>query len=159
MNPKALIFVTTFGLMFQEWAARVTRGKFADPISGRPLEEKEFFIDGIRRDLSILERMAAQGPLITMPQQDISPVQDPSAGVLAAFRKSDGPGTLSSEGPRHSNGEYSCVYLWLSEDHADISSIKVAPTPDELICSRVSYLPPNDMSVHHLHQSDGMSKL
>ena len=41
----------------------------------------------------------------------------------------DGPGTLSSHGPRHDN------------DHKDISKIKILPTADEILSLRRPYMP------------------
>lgn len=110
MNPKVLDFVATFALMFQQWATRVVGGNFADPISTRPSEEKLFFIDWIRKEVAIVERLAAQGLLSSMPLQQNSLIQRPT-GDQAAFCQCDGPGTLSLEGPRHSNGGSPCVYV------------------------------------------------
>jgi hypothetical protein len=49
----------------------------------------------------------------------------------------DPPGTLSAEGPRHSN------------DHAAIADISVIPPTDELVATREPYLPRNNPNAEH----------
>ncbi|KAH7304152.1 hypothetical protein B0I35DRAFT_152968 [Stachybotrys elegans] len=55
----------------------------------------------------------------------------------------DLPGRLSAQGPRHNN------------DHADISKIKILPTPDEINSPRGEYLPTVDASQWHLPGMQG----
>ena len=51
----------------------------------------------------------------------------------------DGPGHLSSHGPRHDN------------DHENLQHIKILPTTDEILCRRKPYIPAKDQSAgHHL---------
>ena len=58
--------------------------------------------------------------------------------VAAAFEMvQDGPGTLSTAGPRHDN------------DHSQIQDIKILPTPDEIYALRDEYLPTKDSSTWH----------
>lgn len=74
------------------------------------------------------------------------------------FRDPNGPGEFCQEGQRHDNGEL-YFYRELTEDHADIARIQIAPTPDELACSRDPYLPMNFAgSAHHL-PADSMAKM
>lgn len=64
-------------------------------------------------------------------------------GLTAALKMTfDGPGQLSSNGPRHDN------------DQIDIQNIRVAPTNEELICTREPFLPANYFNApHHLPDS------
>ena len=58
--------------------------------------------------------------------------------VAAAFEMvQDGPGTLSTAGPRHDN------------DHSQIQDIKILPTSDEIHALRNEYLPTKDSSTWH----------
>ena len=58
----------------------------------------------------------------------------------------DGPGHLSSYGPRHDN------------DHADIQHIKILPTTDEILCRRKPYVPAKDQFAEH-HLPCGQQRL
>ena len=73
----------------------------------------------------------------------------PSGAPKASFAKptfhlkKDGPGDLSSEGPRHDN------------DFQDIRRIEIMPTTSEISCRRAEYLPGIDSSTWHLQGRDG----
>lgn len=70
------------------------------------------------------------------------PDLDPSRSVLLTREnfvlQHDLPGTLSADGPRHSN------------DHADITKIEIMPTYDEIVSPRGEYLPTNNPSGWHI---------
>ncbi|KAK2683984.1 DNA2/NAM7 helicase-like, C-terminal [Fusarium oxysporum f. sp. vasinfectum] len=70
------------------------------------------------------------------------PDLDPSRSVLLTREnfvlQHDLPGTLSADGPRHSN------------DHADITKIEIMPTYDEIVSPRGEYLPTNNHSGWHV---------
>ena len=58
----------------------------------------------------------------------------------------DGPGYLSSHGPRHDN------------DHVDIKDIRILPTTDEILSRRLPYMPKKDPYTHH-HLPCGQQRL
>ena len=65
--------------------------------------------------------------------------------LAAAFEiAQDGPGSLSSAGPRHDN------------DHTQIKDIKILPTPQEIYSVRTEYLPTKDPSRWHLPGMQGL---
>ena len=72
----------------------------------------------------------------------------PQEGLTAALKMTfDGPGELSPDGPRHDN------------DHIDIQSIRVAPTNEELICTREPFLPGNYFNAPHELPASSMERL
>ncbi len=73
----------------------------------------------------------------------MKPRMAPSIGC--AF-DNDGPGQLSSAGPRHQN------------DHVNIQDISILPTVDEILSLRTPYVPKKDISCHH-HLPHGQSRL
>lgn len=65
--------------------------------------------------------------------------------LAAAFEiVQDGPGNLSSAGPRHNN------------DHTEIADIKILPTAEEIDSPRTEYLPTKDPSRWHLPGIKGL---
>lgn len=65
--------------------------------------------------------------------------------LAAAFEVAqDGPGALSSRGPRHDN------------DHSQIKDIKILPTSQEIHSLRTEYLPTKDPSRWHLPGIQGL---
>ena len=75
-----------------------------------------------------------------MPSVDMAekkPQQNPNGQVTFDLRQ-DGPGTLSSEGPRHDN------------DHKDFTKIMILPTAEEVHSERAEYLPLKDLSKSHV---------
>ena len=79
---------------------------------------------------------------------DFEPPQSTTPTVpnlAAAFEiAQDGPGALSSSGPRHDN------------DHSQIKEIKILPTPQEIHSLRSEYLPTKDPSRWHLPGIHGL---
>ena len=92
-------------------------------------------------DLAKIERRIQHGDSI-MPLEE-HPRSTPD--VLTAFvLHQDGPGALSFEGPRHDN------------DHANISSVKIMPTQQEIHSRRAEYLPVRDSTRQHLAGFQGL---
>ena len=58
----------------------------------------------------------------------------------------DGPGQLSKQGPRHDN------------DHISVKDIRILPTTDEILCTRIPYMPRSDTFAPH-HLPCGQDKL
>lgn len=58
----------------------------------------------------------------------------------------DGPGHLSSHGPRHDN------------DHVDIKQVRILPATDEILSRRLPYMPKKDPYTHH-HLPCGQQRL
>lgn len=64
--------------------------------------------------------------------------------ALAFELEVDGPGTLSSQGPRHNN------------DHEEIQSIKILPTMEEILSERAEYLPTKESASWHVTGMNGL---
>ncbi|SLM41380.1 Zinc finger, NF-X1-type [Lasallia pustulata] len=92
-------------------------------------------------DLAKIERRLKHGDSI-MPLEEY-PRSAPD-GLAPFLLHQDGPGALSSEGPRHDN------------DHTNISSIKIMPTPREIHSQRPEYLPVRDPARQHLAGFQGL---
>ena len=76
---------------------------------------------------------------------NFSTTRSVAAATLPSFSLDrDGPGSLSSEGPRHDN------------DHESIASIKILPTAREIASTRLEYLPIIDPTKHHLSGLSGL---
>lgn len=85
------------------------------------------YLDYLQRRLGVGKAMGeSKGPKSTSMKQE-----------LFVLRR-DLPGRLSSDGPRHSN------------DHEEISDIRIMPTYDEITTPRPEYLPTTDSSKWHL---------
>ena len=56
----------------------------------------------------------------------------------------DGPGRLSTQGPRHDN------------DHEDICNIQIMPTPEEIRSTRLDYLPTTNITKLHIGGIKGL---
>lgn len=92
-------------------------------------------------NLAKIERRLKHGDSI-MPLEEHS---RSTPDVLVPFvLHQDGPGALSSEGPRHDN------------DHTSISSIKILPTQHEIHSQRPEYLPVRDPTRQHLTGFQGL---
>ena len=75
----------------------------------------------------------------------LQPTTTTAPNLAAAFEISqDGPGLLSSAGPRHDN------------DHSQIQDIKILPTSQEIYSLRTEYLPTKDPSRWHLPGIEGL---
>ncbi|KAH3765155.1 nf-x1 finger and helicase domain protein [Pelomyxa schiedti] len=85
--------------------------------------------------------------LLRMTTRKASIVHEKPLGLLAStttlqtivpvIEDKSCPGEICADGPRHDN------------DHMDISHIQVAPTPEEIICRRNSWLPRNNHKGFH----------
>ncbi|KAL9598762.1 MAG: hypothetical protein Q9219_004259 [cf. Caloplaca sp. 3 TL-2023] len=95
----------------------------------------EHFLHGASRSLTRLRNRLGLGAAIPLPK-DRPKQQNTTQPVFNIFQEP--PGTLSTLGPRHDN------------DHANISEIKILPTTEEVLSSRIEYLPTNDPTTHHL---------
>ena len=75
----------------------------------------------------------------------LEPAAPTVPNLAAAFEiPQDGPGSLSSAGPRHDN------------DHSQISDIRILPTSQEIYSLRTEYLPTKDPSRWHLPGIKGL---
>ncbi|KAL9574008.1 hypothetical protein ACKAV7_001784 [Fusarium commune] len=107
---------------------------FARILKSEPYEKDEFSRLQASKYIDYMEQRLDTGKNI--------PDLDPSRSVLLTREnfvlQHDLPGTLSADGPRHSN------------DHADITKIEILPTYDEIVSPRGEYLPTNNPSGWHL---------
>ena len=103
-HPKLQEFLPFLVEQFKKWARAVEAGTFTDHVSKHAPATKKLVLAAIRDELGILEQVMASA-LPIQPQAIAASRPGPSVGLLAAInREYDGPGDLSVEGPRHSNG-------------------------------------------------------
>ncbi|KAF3763606.1 hypothetical protein M406DRAFT_260943 [Cryphonectria parasitica EP155] len=93
------------------------------------------YLDYLQRRLGVGKTMMATANLA---ESSPATAGDP-AGPSESFKlRRDLPGKLSPDGPRHDN------------DHAEIASIQIMPTSEEITSPRKEYLPTTDSSQWHL---------
>ncbi|GMK56414.1 hypothetical protein CspeluHIS016_0302540 [Cutaneotrichosporon spelunceum] len=146
-HPELVDFVSDLKRLFDAWADRVLSATNKDPLAKRPLDQTSAIIGCVRKNLHELT-LRVENTLPKFEAVTYSGRSGPSVGLLATIeREYDGPGELSTEGPRHSN------------DHVHIRDIKVPPTGDEMISVRRPYLPINIAGAKHHLPHDSMAKL
>ena len=118
------------------------------------VDAAEFFMNIVQDDFkdSLVEQEAKQDMKMICQYLDYGTdmsVMDMQATTstrraLAFELEVDGPGTLSSQGPRHNN------------DHEDIESIKILPTMEEILSERSEYLPTKEPASWHVTGMNGL---
>jgi hypothetical protein len=161
LHSDLVTFVSDLKGDFDKWADKVLSGTTRDPLAGRPSVSRNAIIATVRKTLDELSQRVAN-TLPMLQEREYRGRSGPSVGLLAAIdREYDGPGELSIEGPRHSNGELgdSVWSALLIADQVHIRDIEIPPTGDELTSARPPYMPINIAGAKHHLPDDSMAKM
>lgn len=158
-HPDLVDFVSDLKGYFEEWADKTLSGTSKDRLANRHQATRSAIVASVRKELDELSQRVANS--LPMSQDTLHRASSgASEGLLAAInREYDGPGELSAEGPRHSNGEETCRVIPLMTDHVHIGDIEIPPTGDEMTAGRPPYLPINLAGAKHHLPDDSMAKM
>ncbi|GBE80241.1 hypothetical protein SCP_0214510 [Sparassis crispa] len=153
-HPGIVDLVLDLATWFNTWADDVCASppRFDDVITSANTNIRNLTIAQLREEITrlqtIVEREAAVANRLRRPavQTSISSVQRQQALVAQLVQTYDPPGQLRPEGPRHDN------------DFEDISSIRIAPTHEELLCPVPPYLPVFVHDAPHHHAAHSMER-
>jgi hypothetical protein len=98
-------FVVDLTQWFNDWVVKVESRTTPDPFSSCEPDTRHAILGIVRKELTQLsKRVDVVLPMAA--QRSDAATRSTSAGILSAIaRRYDGPGDLSAEGRRHSNGE------------------------------------------------------
>ncbi|MCJ1402137.1 hypothetical protein MMC11_005356 [Xylographa trunciseda] len=110
-----------------------------NPVSIKPINSLRAQ-DAVRQLTKIRNRLEFGATITTSLEHPVLPLAS-----LGSFEVGiDGPGQISSQGPRHDN------------DHEDICNIQIMPTAGEIRSARVEYLPTVDTTKFHIGGLKGL---
>lgn len=118
-----------------------------EPLLSFDVQRRRFVTDGVKRSLELLPKILERAqvkPIVDALPGEVAGAGIP-AGALTMLRAlMQPPGEMREEGPRHDN------------DFADIRSIAILPTPDELTTQAEAFVPANISGApYHLDGMEG----
>ncbi|KAG8899413.1 hypothetical protein FRB99_006744 [Tulasnella sp. 403] len=150
-HPNFAPLVRNLSQYLSNWSQMVlstSSGAGQDPFFQHSTEAQRRFVLGrISKDMASLQALVDRAEGVT--KRRTQKVQARNAeiaeqGLIAVLKNYEGRGILRDEGPRHNN------------DHAEISSIEIVPTQQELRSHSYPFLPANIPGVpHHLPSDEG----
>jgi hypothetical protein len=151
-HPHLMDIVTDLEEWFANWSSAVSAAvpTFEDPITEKDRNSRQLIVGHVRGEIErLMDIVSRESGRTRQRRRDnshatgskITAAQKRQAAIMQLAQAYDPPGELREDGPRHDN------------DFEDISSVRVAPTHEELLCES-GYLPvfsPN--APHHLREN------
>lgn len=161
LHPELIDFMSDITSFCNGWIQKVEAGSFPDPIARHPTAARDAIFNIIRKELQELSQRTSKALPVSQETTCTTTYVGPSVGLLAAInREYDGPGELSPDGPRHSNGEHHFTRSQrLTSDHVHIRDIAIPPASDEMASVRPAYIPINMPGAKHHLPDDSMAKM